>query len=374
LPAMKWIKFAAVVLSLVAINSCKNELKLNAPYKEIPSIYAVLNPNDSRQIIRINKVFLGEGDANVMAQIADSINYPAGELTVTLNRYVGGQQVDASPGKRTITFTESEVQTNSGAFSKTQKVYITDDPLRQVDPSDNKLKAFGDYVLTVKNNRTGNIFTAKATAIDSIKGGIPPLTAPVYPYPLQPPQPLSSYVNYVGKSSVSFFPNNAILYQLTIRVHFYDSVPGGNYYKYVDYVLGNKNVKDVEVFNSTNSGLKYSFTKDEFFNAMGVGLSRMNLSDQVSGRRTYKIEYLIHSTTQDYIDYLQYVTPSLSISQAKPLYSNFDKQAALGLFTFRSRYTISKEMATEFVSEFARNSNTCKYQFVTAAGAKPGCK
>ena len=62
--------------------SCKNDLKLNAPYKEFPSIYAVLTPQDAIHIIRINKVFLGEGDANKMAQVSDSLNYPANELTV----------------------------------------------------------------------------------------------------------------------------------------------------------------------------------------------------------------------------------------------------------------------------------------------------
>jgi hypothetical protein len=329
-------------------------------------------------MIRINRVFLGESDANATAQIADSINYAPGELTVTLDRYINGQQVDASPGKRTVTFTESEVETNSGSFNKTQRVYVTSDPLRHIDPSDNKLKAFGDYVLTVKNNKTGNIFTAKSTAIDSVKGVFFPLRAPYYPYGL-PIQPQSEFVDYTSSTSpgvspgnVKFTPNGAMIYQLTVRVHFYDSVPGVNYYKYVDYVLGNKYPKDAQVI-AGNSFLIYTFTKDEFFSAMGVGLSRMNLSNQVSGRRVYKVQYLIYSSTQDYIDYLQYVTPSLSISQNKPLYSNFDNQAALGLFTFRSRFSVSKEFATATVSEFARNANTCSYQFVTAAGLKPGC-
>ena len=73
---------AAVLLSL--LTSCKNDLQLNAPYKEIPSIYAVLNPQENIQMIRVNKDFLGEGDANAMAKVADSVNYKPGELTITL--------------------------------------------------------------------------------------------------------------------------------------------------------------------------------------------------------------------------------------------------------------------------------------------------
>ncbi len=360
---MKLLKTSLIVVCLIVINSCKNDLKLNAPYKEIPSIYAVLNPQEKEQVIRINKVFLGEGDANQMAQIADSVNYPDNELEVTLERTVSGAKAPASTDNSyVITFAEKTITTDPGSFNRTQKVYYTNQ----------RLFTNGIYELKVKNKRTGNVFTAKAAALDSIKSGIMPLNEPHYPYGLPIP-PLSAYVDYVSfDGTVKFFPNTAALYQLTIRLHFYDSVPGVNYYKYVDYTLGTKYAKDVQKFAGTDV-INYTFKKADFFNAMGVGLGRMNLSDNVSGRRAYKIEYLVYATTQEYIDYMQYVTPSLSIAQTKPLYSNFDNQAALGLFTFRSKYSISKEMATVFVSEFAYNSNTCKYQFVTAQGAKPGC-
>ncbi len=361
---MKLLKFSLIVVCLMVINSCKNDLKLNAPYKEIPSIYAVLNPQETVQTIRINKVFLGEADANQMAQVADSINYPANELEVTLERTNFGVADVATPtgNKAVITFSESVVEAAPGAFNKTQRVYVTSD----------KLFTTGTYHLKVKNKRTGNVFTAKTNALDSIKSGIAPLNEPHYPYGLPIP-PLSAYVDYkTYEGTVKFFPNAAALYQLTIRLHFYDSVPNANYYKYVDYTLGTKNVKDVQKFAGADV-INYTFKKDDFYTAMGIGLTRMNLSDNVSGRRAYKIEYLVYSTTQDYIDYMQYVTPSLSIAQNKPLYSNFDNQAALGIFTFRTRYSISKEMATTMVSEFAYNTNTCKFQFVTAQGSKPGC-
>src|SRR5260221_243199 len=107
--------FLLLLIALIT-GSCKNDLKLNAPYKEIPSIYAVLNPGEKTQIIRINKVFLGEGDANQMAQLADSINYPEGELDVTLTHSGGGAA---------ITFTDSIVKTAEGAFNSKQRVYVS---------------------------------------------------------------------------------------------------------------------------------------------------------------------------------------------------------------------------------------------------------
>jgi hypothetical protein len=81
---------------LLFFSSCKNELKVNAPYKEIPSIYAILNPTETEQMIRINKVFLGEGDANKMAKVSDSVNYAENELEVKLERFLDGKKVQAS--------------------------------------------------------------------------------------------------------------------------------------------------------------------------------------------------------------------------------------------------------------------------------------
>ncbi len=150
-------RFFIVLISLFGFNSCKNDLKVNAPYKEIPSVYAVLNPQEKVQIIRVNKVFLGEGDANKMAQISDSINYPAGEITVTLNRFLNGVQVDANPilKKRTIVFRDSMILASEGAFNRNQRVYVAYDDLHVdtaiINPStglniNQKWKVEGDYV------------------------------------------------------------------------------------------------------------------------------------------------------------------------------------------------------------------------------------
>ncbi len=366
---MKFTAYSLVFscLSVLLFNSCKNDLKLNAPYKEIPSIYAMLNPQDKIQMIRINKVFLGEGDANQMAQVADSINYPAGDLLVTLTRFSNGSQIPATPNgnKQVITFRDSVVQAADGAFNKTQRVYVTSDPLFKT----------GDYVLTVKNIKTNNVFTARSTALDSINGstGIRPLTInPLYPYP--PNTSLAEYVDYQNYDiSVRYLPNEAKLYQLVIRMHFYDSLFNHQKtYNYVDYAFGNKNAKDVEKIGLA-SYINNTAKRADLFAATGINLGKMKLNDNIYGRKMYKIEFLIYSTTQDYLDYLQFVSPSLSITQNKPLYSNFKDRAALGIFTFRTRCSVVKEMSTSFISEFAYNKSTCIYRFYTAQMGQPGC-
>ena len=260
-------------------SSCKNDLKVNAPYKEIPTIYSVLNPQEVIQMIRINKVFLGEGNSNTMAKVADSINYQAGDLTVTLERTMYGSQVAATPtgNKQIITFHDSVIQTNPGTFNTTQRVYVTSD----------RLFVTGQYTLKVKNNKTNNVFTAKANALDSIKPSmITPFTPPYYPVPAgSDPSNPDIYPDYSNQNilySPKFFPNEGAIYTMTLRFHFYDSLnsnPDPNIskaFRYVDYNFGNKYIKDLKTYGSQKL-FAFDFKGLDLFSTLGNSLSRMGL-------------------------------------------------------------------------------------------------
>ena len=146
----------------VLFNSCKNDLKILAPYKETVSVYALLNPQESRQYIRINKIFLGEGNAYVMAQVTDSVNYQQGVISVTMERYFNGVPdltTLGNPTKKQIILKDTVIQTKPGPFSQSQRLWYTDD----------KIFTYGDYHLTITDNHTGNVFTSKTLTFDSIK-------------------------------------------------------------------------------------------------------------------------------------------------------------------------------------------------------------
>lgn len=367
------------LLIIFTLTTCKNKLNINAPYKEIPSIYAVLNPQETIQIIRINKVFLGEGDANVMAKVADSVNYNAGDLLVTLERFVNGTKtIAAQNNNQTVTFHDSIITTNSGAFSTTQRVYVASD----------KLFNSGEYHLTVKNVKTNATFTAKSLAVDTIHADISTtVNGPYYPAPLCLNYPYCPgfYIDYsasnTGKLSFSYKIRDGKINQVKMRLHFYDSLfDNTKIYRYIDYPFNNQLSKNASQGNSNpnfNNRLQLDFRSAELFTAFGVELAKMGLSNSITGRRVFKIEYFIYSSTQEYADYLDYTIPSLSLAQQKPLYSNFDNSAALGIFTFRSTKAFSKETDNVFENDFARNPNTCSYKFFeynSPSWGLPGCQ
>lgn len=374
--------------TVLFFTTCKNDLKLNAPYKEIPSIYAVFCPQDKLHIIRVNKVFLGEGDANVMAKVADSVNYPAGDLSISLDRYVNGVQVNACPtkGLKSIVFHDSIIQTQNGAFSTTQRVYVANADLHDglpisggtfsvnVNPN---WRVYGDYVLTVKNNKTGNVFKAKSTIVDSVRqNGYPPFVGYYYPAPPGAPVTGDNFIDYSVSNAtftIRYSPNECKIYQLGMRFHFYDDLgASGKSYNYVDYNFNNQ----LETEKSMTAGNYYiaaNFRGQDIFSLLGKSFASMNLNDNILGRKMYKLQFFVYGSTQDYADYLEFSKPSLNISQNKSLYSNFENQAAYGIFTFRSRSTFYKNMATSFVTEFQRNSNTCKFNFYNADESRHGC-
>jgi len=92
-PSMK--KLVLFFFASFLFFGCSTDLDINAPYKNITVIYGLLNQRDSVQFVKINKAFLGEGDAYVFAQIRDSSEFSNDEITsAKVFKIVNGNRVD----------------------------------------------------------------------------------------------------------------------------------------------------------------------------------------------------------------------------------------------------------------------------------------
>lgn len=79
-------------LSIVAgTTGCKSDLEVSAPYKEITVVYGLLSKNDDTCWLKINKAFLGEGNALEYAQIPDSNEYTDAQFDGTISTTDGSQ-------------------------------------------------------------------------------------------------------------------------------------------------------------------------------------------------------------------------------------------------------------------------------------------
>lgn len=78
---MKYIHSILVLSAFIAVfNSCTTDVDLYADYKDVPIVYAMLNPKTDTNYVKITRAFCGTNDnpinANDVALISDSSNYP----------------------------------------------------------------------------------------------------------------------------------------------------------------------------------------------------------------------------------------------------------------------------------------------------------
>ncbi len=105
--------FAFGFLFLI-LSSCDNTIKLAAPWKDVPLVYAILDPSRASQYVRVEKVFLDpEKSAVEVAQIADSLYYPESAISVFLINKRTGKQVQLSR----IDGTNDGIPRKSGVFA-----------------------------------------------------------------------------------------------------------------------------------------------------------------------------------------------------------------------------------------------------------------
>ncbi len=158
------MKRSLFLLAAAAMIGCSTELEVNAPYKDITVVYGLLNQRDTIQYIKINKAFLGEGDAYQYAMIRDSNEYT--------NEQISHKQIHRlnAAGARVETFElrDTTVWREPGDFySPQQTVYYFQDGPQSVtgDTFTVFLEQENDYELDLVVK--GKQITARTTVVNS---------------------------------------------------------------------------------------------------------------------------------------------------------------------------------------------------------------
>lgn len=116
--------FMAIVLAF-GISGCDTDVDLMAPYKSTPVIIGILDYTVDTQFVRINRTFLGPGDANMYAQIKDSVEYNPAEVEAWLLKRRNGTLKDSIELKYIV-----KPSREPGVFyNQDVGFYYTDQPL-----------------------------------------------------------------------------------------------------------------------------------------------------------------------------------------------------------------------------------------------------
>lgn len=84
----KYLCLIFISLGLIVLNSCNEKIELIGDFVETAVVYGLLDQADSLHYIKINRAFIGPGNALEIAQIADSSYFT--NVDATISEYLNG--------------------------------------------------------------------------------------------------------------------------------------------------------------------------------------------------------------------------------------------------------------------------------------------
>jgi hypothetical protein len=296
---------------LVSVASCDNELDVTAEYKEIGIIYSLINPAETDHVVRIQKAFLGDGNALVMAENPDSTYY-GDILDVKLIQIKNGAEITTIPLTR---FTGQDKE--EGDFPVGPNIlYKTNGEV---------LDKTSEYKIVVKNNETGNEFWAQTVLVDTVRIVRPSVTN-------------TSDIRWVIKNgnnpaeyndvSVEYAVSaKAEIYNLTIRFHYTEtSLSTGQVTpKSIDWVFGNEFVFET----NAAPNITYSINGENFYKFVAQKLN----PDNTVVRNAGTLDFIVGGGSEVLANYISINSSTTSILTSIPQYTNVNN--GLGIFASR---------------------------------------
>jgi len=114
----KYLSFIFISLGLIVLNSCNEKIELIGDFVQTAVVYGLLDQADSLHYIKINRAFIGPGNALEIAQIADSSYFT--NVDATISEYLNGNLIRSWLLKDTILDNKDP---NGVFYAPEQKVY-----------------------------------------------------------------------------------------------------------------------------------------------------------------------------------------------------------------------------------------------------------
>ncbi len=336
---------------LLLLSACETDFDVTGDWKEITVLYGILDKNNATHYIRINKAFLGDEDAFVMAAENDSINFS--DLTVRLIELnaTSGVAGDSFLLELDSTYLENGIFGNPG--DQVQKLWKTTEMLY---PTRN-------YRLRVTNNYTGNVVTAETPLVKSFS-----IT--------QPSASPQSKVSFIGNNdayssySVKFPPaGNGKVYEVTI-VFYYREINSSN-----DTTLHEIRWKQSQyVADGGESVIQINIEGENFYSYVGsiVGaipanykrlIGRGQVDTEPDGNSDDHVDVFINVGGEELYNYIEINKPAASgVLLDKPVYTNITN--GLGIFSSRtSNSVLNKSLSVKSVIELKAGQYTSAMGF-----------
>ncbi|MFN0187088.1 MAG: hypothetical protein ACKVQV_00145 [Bacteroidia bacterium] len=299
---MQKLIWVFIALSFL-LTSCENDLDIIEDYKEIPIIYSLVNPSSTTHYVRVQKAFLGVGNALLMAQESDSLYYDPSKVRVYLEKLNLNSVVESYPMQPDFTQFKNE-----GLFTDNDHYVFRLDSVR-LNP--NFL-----YQLRFHNIESGLVITGRTRIIE-----------PIYQNTLSP----TTRINLADDDpyKIRFISSKyGKMYGLIMRIRYTETtkLTQAIKNKYEDYKL------PYLTSLTLNGGQELSFQLDgkSIFQFLG---SRIKVDTTVTRRLIdFKSDFIFTTATDDFYNYVQINSPNNTVNFI-PEFTNLS--GGKGIFTCR---------------------------------------
>lgn len=333
-------KFLLLIIAAVFVfGSCSTEFNPNDEWKETMVVYGMLDQDCDTTWIRIQKCFLGEGNAYDYAHIMDSSCYAEDELEVKIVEWFaeernGAMQKTSQTGREfEFAYTMLDNKPEGTFFAPQQPIYYCktkDKFLADIDRI---------YELRILNRKTGVSVTSETFIIGS---GIE-ITKPDYRFQFNQGNPNNRTAIVKWKVDDKKI---ARVFQPVVRFFYLEGTEGNMEVKYVD-------VEGSVQRNTNNSNyMQGTFTRTNF---------GAQLKEKIGPKANEDIIRTILDSVQIYIyagdetlsNYMSVSTPPNTIVQERPTFSNIN--GGLGIFASRrTKIKDTKDTPPDINSEYKK--------------------
>jgi len=326
-------KISLLILSLVSLilfNRCSNEIDINAPYQQITIVYGLLDPNEDTTYLKINKAFLGEDNALVMAKIPDSSQFVE-KLDVRIWPEDNPENIFYFD---TITITNKE----DGIFYNPNQIIYFSALKPEVDKK---------YILGIVYDETE--LGSETSTFDFQTYDI---TTPGFAKKIR----IDNTVD--PKPVIWNRKEEAPRYNVVIRFNYKELKEGSTdtIYRYFDWHRDIQKAVAGEEVESYYTGNTFYVALDTY-----VAYEDPDVEATIATRYTSTIEYIIEAGGKELNTYMEVNEPSSSIIQERPEYTNITN--GIGIFSTRSRAVKTKILSDVSVSYIKENYHYLKFQY-----------
>jgi len=314
----------------ILFSSCDNELDILEDYKEIPIIYGLINPSSTTHQIRVQKAYLGVGNALLMAQNSDSLYYDTAIVKLYLEKLNLGSVIQS------YQFQPQNSSKNEGLFTD-QNHYIFSLSNTRLDP--NAL-----YRLRFQNIQSGKVVTATTRIIEPI---------------FQKTLSSTTRINLADDDPYKIRFNSSKygkMYGLIMRIRYTETkkLTQAITLKYEDYLL------PFTTSRTTSGGEELFFLLDgpSIFQFLGTKIK----TDTTVTRRLqdFKSDFLFTAGTDDFYNYVQINAPNNTVNFI-PDFTNLSE--GKGIFTCRLDTTITAIQFNEVTYDSLVNGKYTRHIF-----------